>query len=460
MMKKLLLLLIVLTTLYSCSISKNITSNQTQDTWKASFEGFSGNEKIEISSKLNHLAYLSSKWETTEGKLNIVINGTALPKQNTINHAKIDLNKKANVEIVGKNAKGFFSLHYPVYEQKKISINYNPNIELLALASFLISYEDFASIPEEQFFNINGKDIKIKDLYAINFKIANEFKKYLNSKNLQIIKSYFDKKFYLQYSNFLLSIQNFPHATIKKDNPYLNEFTSIQDAETFVTTFNNLHNEIQFNQFLEKYKPYYHKMISEVSQNIPKQNFITEMEHLYGKEVKKYNLYPSLTLGFGQACGVGGDNTIGNIFACFNKPEKIEDPNDLEIGFSNETSLRTICIHEFGHSFINPAIDKVKPEILEEKKALFEPIKNNMSEQGYTEWKICLYEHFVRANEVIVTRLLNENQKADEILKDNYENRSFIYLPQIIEKLEYWYNNEYLDKSYEEKVKEIVSELK
>lgn len=446
--------------LNSCTVSKNITANQTQDTWKASFERFSGNEKIEISSKPNHLAYLSSKWETTEGKLDIVINGTALPKQNTINHTKIDLNKKATIKMVGENANGFYSLHYPIYENKKININYNTNIELLALASFLINYEDFATIPDEQSFNINGKDIRIKDLYAINFKIAKEFKSYLNSKNLKTIKSYFDKKFYLQYTNLLLSIDNFPNAKVNRENKFLGEFNSIQDAENFINAFNNFSTEIKFNEFLEKYKPYYDKMILEVSQNIPKENFITEMEHFYDKKVNNYNLYPSLTLGFGQACGVGRESMIGNIFACFNKPEKIDNPKDLELGFNNETSLRTICIHEFGHSFINPAIDKVDATTIEGKKSLFEPIKDKMANQGYTDWKICLYEHFVRANEVIITRLLNEKQKADVILKDNYENRSFVYLPQIIEKLEFWYYNEFLEKTYEEKVKEIVSELK
>lgn len=460
MTKKLIAYGIIMLVLYSCSVSNNIASNQTSTSWKATFDRFEGKEKIELNSKPNHLVYLSSKWNTTAGKLDIVVNGSSLPHQNTVNHLKADLTKTVNIEIKGKNANGFFTINYPVYEEKKINITYNTNIELLALASFLINYEDFTAIPDEQSFNINGKDVRIKDLYALNFKIANEFKAYLNSKNLQIIKSYFDKKFYLQYCNFLLSLQNFPNATIQVDNSYLNEFASIQEAQTFITAFNDFFTEIRFNQFLERYKPYYNAMISEVSQNIPKQNFITEMEHLYSKEVKNYNLYPSLTLGFGQACGVGGTNSIGNIFACFNKPEKIENPNDLALGFSNETSLRTICIHEFGHSFINPAIDKVSPEILEEKKALFEPIKNKMSEQGYTDWKICLYEHFVRANEVIVTRLLNENLKADEILKDNYENRSFVYLPQIIEKLEYWYYNEYLDKSYEQKVLEIISELK
>ncbi len=460
MIKKLIPFTILITALYSCSISKNITANQNHDSWKATFERFNGTEKITFPKQPNSLIYLSSKWQADEGSLELLLNGKPLPNRYRINHTKSNLDKVTKIQVVGKNANGSYTLKYPIYERKQININYNTNIELLALASFLINYEDFAAIPDEQSFNINGRDIKVKALYATNFKIANEFKGYLNSGNLQIIKSYFDKKFYLQYCNFLLSLDNFPVARVKNDNRFLNEFSSFQEAENFVTAFNNLYKEIQFGQFLEKYKPYYKKMIEEVSQNVPKQNFITEMEHLYGKEVKNYNLYPSLTLGFGQACGVGGENTIGNIFACFNMPEKIEDPQNLELGFNNEVSLRTICIHEFGHSFVNPAVDKVNAALIEGKKALFEPIKGKMSEQGYTDWKICLYEHFVRANEVFITRLLNDTQKADEILKDNYENRSFIYLPQILEKLEFWYHNEYLDKTYEEKVNEIVSDFR
>jgi hypothetical protein len=83
-----------------------------------------------------------------------------------------------------------------------------------------------------------------------------------------------------------------------------------------------------------------------------------------------------------------------------------------------------------------------------------------MSEQGYSQWKICLYEHFNRANEVIIARLIGDNKKAEKILQENVKNKSFIYLPQIVEKLEYWYNNEFLDKTYDQKVSDIIAELK
>lgn len=61
---------------------------------------------------------------------------------------------------------------------------------------------------------------------------------------------------------------------------------------------------------------------------------------------------------------------------------------------------------------------------------------------------------------MIIARLLNDHKKAVEILEDNVKNRSFIYLPQIIEQLEFWYNHEFLNKTYEEKVSEIIENLK
>jgi len=460
MIKKLISLFFLLILIYSCSVSKNIQSDQTNDSRNATFERFNGTEKLEFKKRPDHSVYLSSELMTTAGSLSLSANQKLLPGIHKVNHNKFDLDHKLKIELSGKNAKGAYTLKYPVYENKKINVNYNTNIELLALASFLISYVDYAGIPGTQTFHINGKDIRVKDLYATNLKIAGEFKGYLNSKNLQIIKTYFDKTFYLQFSNLMLSLNSFPEAEIKRDNKFVNDFSSFSDAENFINAFNNLYREIHFDLFLKKYKPFYDEMIREVSQNIPKQNFILEMEHFYNKGVKNYHLYPSLTLGFSQGFGVGSENAIGNIFASFSKPEKIDNPKDLELGFNNENSIRTICIHEFGHSFVNPAIDKVGTKTIETSEPLFESIKNKMSEQGYNNWKICLYEHFVRANEVIMARLLNDNKKADELLEDNIKNRSFIYLPQIIQKLEYWYYNEYFEKNYEEKVSEIISEMK
>lgn len=453
-------LFIILISLNSCTVTKNWKSDQGKNHWNATYDEFNGTEKITFPAQKNAIVYLSSELTTTTGKLDLSIDGTTLLSPNKVNHYKLKLDEKKELKIAGDKATGSFALKYPTYIQKNIQVNYNPNIELLGLSYFLANYNDFSNFSDDQTFEMNGTKVKVKDLYALNLKIASEFQSFLSSKNLAILKTYFDKDFYLHYANLLLSLDHFPNAKITDDTKFLSHFASKADAEKFVKAFNDFSTEINFQGFLSRYTAYYKQMTTEVSQNIPKENFITEMEHFYGKNVENYNLYPSLTIPFGQGFAVGNDGMIGNVFASFNTPKEINTLSNLNLGFDNSVALRTICVHEFGHSFVNPAVDKVDEKVLQSKSDLFEPIKNKMSEQGYNQWKICLYEHFDRANEVIIAKLIGDPSKATEILKDNIENKSFIYLPQILEKLEFWYSNEYFTKTYEQKVAEIIAELK
>ncbi|WP_379965534.1 DUF4932 domain-containing protein [Epilithonimonas sp. UC225_85] len=460
-MKKTLALFTLAVFTNSCSVScQNLKTNQSHDSWKADFVTFTGKEKIDFDSEKNKLVYLSSELQNSEGKLYLLKDGKELPNQNKINHTKIDLQNPSQIQIIGKKAKGSFELKYPIFDVKTIKVVSNQNFELLALSYLLLNLEDFENIPDTQTFKSeDGKETRVKDLYALNLKIGQEFKSYQKSKNLEIIKTYFDRNFYLHFSNFVMGLDNFPNAKVISDKQFSHEFSSLSDQEKFVKTFNNFYKEVHFDEFLKKYQPYYQEMISEVSNHTPKENFIIEMEHFYSKKVDNYVLYPSLMMPFSQGFAVGNSDTIGNVFASFNKPENVNDTSGFDLGFKNDVSLRTICIHEFGHSFVNPAVDKIDEQLMDSKEFLFEPIKNKMSEQAYNQWKICLYEHFDRAGEVIIAKLIGDSKKADEILNDNVKNRSFIYLPQIINQLEYWYYNEFFSKTYEQKVSEIVANL-
>jgi len=46
---------------------------------------------------------------------------------------------------------------------------------------------------------------------------------------------------------------------------------------------------------------------------------------------------------------------------------------------------------------------------------------------------------------MMIAGLSGDNQKAEEISKDKADNRYYRYLPQIVDQLECWYNNEFLD---------------
>ncbi|MRX41008.1 DUF4932 domain-containing protein [Flavobacterium sp. LC2016-23] len=458
-MKNIVIFFLSLFFLNSCTSTKNWHSTQTDIKWQADFDELTGKEHLFFKKQPNRLVYLSSQLKYTLGELSLKDGREILADNLTITHKKIKLDHNRKLNITGNKARGSFILEYPVYAIKQVNVNFNKNIELLALCYFFTIYEDIVAIPETQTIEIDGKQVKVKDLYSLNIKIANEFIPYLKSKNLSIIRSYFEKDFYLHYSNFLLSIDSFPHAFVTSDTQFVKRFETIDDAKIFVKAMNDFYTEINFDQFLDKYKLYYNTMITEVTKNLPAENFITEMEHFYGKRIQNYNLYPSLTMPFSQGFAVGSSDMIGNIFGSFNIPKEIDNNSNPDLGFKNNVALRTLCVHEFGHSFINPVIDQIDDKHIKATEKLFEPIKEKMFAQGYNEWKICLYEHFVRAGEIVIAKLLGDDNKAQEIMNDNVTNRSFIYLPQIAEKLEYWYYNEFFTKTYPQKVDEIISEL-
>jgi Domain of unknown function (DUF4932) len=116
-------------------------------------------------------------------------------------------------------------------------------------------------------------------------------------------------------------------------------------------------------------------------------------------------------------------------------------------------------VHEFVHSFVNPAIDKVPKDLIQSTEYLFLPIKDEMAKQSYLNWTVCLYEHFVRAGEVVIARKLGNFKDADRTLQENTR-KSFIYLPIIVTELEYYAKNKNTFKSYDDFVPSVIEKLK
>jgi hypothetical protein len=124
------------------------------------------------------------------------------------------------------------------------------------------------------------------------------------------------------------------------------------------------------------------------------------------------------------------------------------------MGFSDEERLLELTTHEFGHSFVNPIIYGLSPEVLKQTESLFTPIKEDMKKQAYTTWSICLAEHFVRAGEIIIAKRMGNMRGAEELKTHYITNRKFIYLPEIIKHLESG------DKPYPQGVKQALENMK
>jgi hypothetical protein len=106
------------------------------------------------------------------------------------------------------------------------------------------------------------------------------------------------------------------------------------------------------------------------------------------------------------------------------------------MGFGDKKHLLELSTHEFGHSFVNPVVDTFAPELIRSTQLLFDPIREVMSNQGYSMWKACVYEHFVRAGEVVIAQNLGRQADADRLRASYMQERKFIYLPILLPELE------------------------
>ena len=316
---------------------------------------------------------------------------------------------------------------------------------------------------------IDNKKATWRDWYALTVKNYLRYKPFDSCTMMNTYRRFLGEGFYNDFFvDFLLQTDEVPLAKINAntDKETILTFSKKGDFEEakknaaeFLDMFNSFYKETHFENYLNENKNYYDQIKADVEKNVPSDQFLPTMENFYQKQFNAYYLIPSLniltSMGFGKTNR--NTKTIYNTFGPFSF--QTFDTKNADLGFNFPERIRGLSVHEFGHSFVNPAIDKVPKALIDSTKFLFTPIKSEMSKQAYPAWKICLYEHFVRAGEVIIARKLGNAKEAEKILKDNAKAK-FIYLPTIVEELEKYDKNKSVNKSYDDFVPLVIEKLK
>lgn len=353
----------------------------------------------------------------------------------------------------------FPQAHFPV---PKLTVGVNYNIELLGLAYF-IGFEGVDI--ENKTVEINGKRIPKKDWHSYGFYIYEKYRGFAKSEHLKKSFTVADHLWLDYIIKLLVQTKPFPNAKLTADigvQDFINFSIKKDTAEakqnvtTFLDGLNHFYNEVNFNQYISETKLFYTSALAQVKQNLPDLDFVKAIESFYRKKFDKYSLVPSLTIpkgmGFGLKYSKHGNTTLFNVFGAFDF-QSFQQPERLDLGFGNPLRFKELSIHEFGHSFVNPIVDKIPQEKVTKTDTLFQPIKEAMAKQGYNTWKVCLYEHFVRAGEVVIARLSGDKEGSERLRLEYIKNRSFVYLPIIIAELERYSKSK--DNYYDAVIKAI-----
>lgn len=323
----------------------------------------------------------------------------------------------------------------------KLKVGFHENIELFWFVAY-IAYE--TGQIETKTIRINGKPILEKEWEAYGYYIYKKYKsRVLTSRHLPKIASVAAHLSYVSFTNLLLRVDKVPQAKLPADlSPsfYLsfsktkNPAEARKNVQAFLKSFNALYKEVKFEEYLRENKVYYDKALEEIKNALPKTDFIHHMETFLQKKFDAYRLIPSLTMPKSRGYGPTIGNVAYNVFGAVDY-QKIDDPKNLKMGFANARKVRELSIHEFGHSFINPEVDKLAKSYFENTRSLFAPLKKVMYKQGYPNWEDCVYEHFVRAVEVIMAKKYASKAAYENLKKEYIEEKQFIYIPKIVDVL-------------------------
>lgn len=208
----------------------------------------------------------------------------------------------------------------------------------------------------------------------------------------------------------------------------------------------------EFDQFWESSQPWYENALIEINTIKPEDRWVETMEQFYQQQFREYKIIPSLTFWSGPGFGFSAEDENG-LTAYF-----VLGPLRDDFRFDLKDPLTTLTIHEFGHSFVNHLLETTTADLIKETTPLFEPISASMSSQGYPEWSYVINEHFVRAGEVLIPELLNDTAMSESTLELYTNERSFIYLPFIVDRLRTYRIEEGL--SYEYSIRNTMEDLK
>jgi hypothetical protein len=332
----------------------------------------------------------------------------------------------------------------PIDTSREIHIRFDHNTEFAGFIFFMGAMAEDAAIPGAKMDNGQLK----KEWFGYNLALSEKYKMFLDDADLKTAAGFMED---LQSSDIfplLMNVAPFPAASIHRGitwssieafSPGSDSVATAMAANRFLTALNNIYKKMSFDKYYKEAAKYYEQTLKEIRAALPETGSIAAMEKFYGKHFSEYVLMPSLTIPSGMAFGLRLNNEHGaavfNLFGPF-AVQQTDAKAAINMGFNDPQHIIELSVHEFGHSFVNPVVAALPDSLIISSRSNFEPIRQAMDNQGYSTWKSCVTEHFVRAGEVMIAKRMGRSAASEKLLKNYIDKRKFIYLPIIIETME------------------------
>jgi len=206
----------------------------------------------------------------------------------------------------------------------------------------------------------------------------------------------------------------------------------IDEAREFLGNCRDFVKETDFNAFLAKNRSQYDTATARLQQLIDKEANLAWFDEFFGaRDDVDFNLVISILNGpgnYGSRVTLDGRTKIYSILGAW----RID-----WLGFGNPTfnpGVVGTVVHEFGHSFCNPLVEKYMKDFESFGEKYFPRVEKQMRGQAYGNWQTMMRESLVRSCEVRYAMANNGREEAER--RANYHiGRGFHWTKELSELL-------------------------
>jgi Domain of unknown function (DUF4932) len=204
------------------------------------------------------------------------------------------------------------------------------------------------------------------------------------------------------------------------------------DSEKFVPLLRDFYRDSKFATFYEAHRPMY---------QLAEQRFITTLRAIdFGWYPRFYGKSPDLTFHLILGLNNGGANygprlvhpdgrmELFSIIGCWTHEESGNPTYPSDQGY-----LATV-IHEFNHSFVNPAVDDHWKDFFDAEH-IYTTVAEQMQRGAYGDAKAMVYESLVRAAVILYFQESWEDGRMNLKRVREEQRNGFFWMDQLVEKL-------------------------
>ena len=187
---------------------------------------------------------------------------------------------------------------------------------------------------------------------------------------------------------------------------------------------------------------YYEGAIQEISKIAMDIDLVGKMEEYTNQINDRYVISPEPLFITGGWRGIGPSiktDDISIAYQLISPSDKIDLTNFStdsvkQFGYKDKEFIRNLCVHEFGHSFVNASFynQEISDYIQFHEAQLTKEIKETMQQEGMGSLTGYLVEHVVRLLEIRIASIYFGNENAQKIRS---ENKGFVFLAEMENKL-------------------------